>query len=172
MLSRVVVEPHDPSWAGAFEAEAPQLLQALGSNLVACHHIGSTAIPGIYAKPIIDVLVEVVDIDAVDVQAPAMEALGYEAMGECGIAGRRFFRRNNASQVRTHHVHVFAEGTPGATRHIAFRDFMRAHPAHAREYSELKRGLASAHPQDIGQYMAGKDSFIKDMERRALAWCS
>jgi len=162
--------PHDPSWAGAFEAEASRITQALGRNLVVCHHIGSTAIPGIHAKPIIDVLGEVLDLDAVDARAHAMEALGYEAMGEFGIPGRRFFRREDSRKVRTHHVHVFAAGSPSTTRHIAFRDFMRAHPDHAREYSELKRRLARAHPTDIVEYMKGKDAFIKDMERRALAW--
>ena len=100
-----------------------------------------------------------------------MVALGYEAMGEFGIPGRRYFRRSTAQGVKTHQVHVFAADTTKMNRHTAFRDFMRAHPEHAQQYSDLKRRLAAAHPDDIGRYMDGKDAFIKDMERQALIWC-
>ncbi len=155
-----------------FDTESKIVAQALGSNVVAVHHIGSTVIPDIYAKPIIDMLVEVADIDAVDPHNPSMSALGYLAMGEFGIPGRRFFRKDNDAGVRTHHVHVFAACSPEVERHIAFRDFMIEHPESAIRYSDLKREFAAAHSDDIELYMDGKDAFIKEIDRKAVAWRS
>jgi GrpB-like predicted nucleotidyltransferase (UPF0157 family) len=99
-----------------------------------------------------------------------MQSLGYESLGEFGIPGRRYFRRDNAAGERTHQVHAFQGGSPQIPRHVAFRDFLRAHAEVAQQYSDLKRRLAAAHPTDIEAYMDGKDGFIKEMETRALAW--
>ena len=93
---RVQVVTHDPSWRGDFEAEADQIAHALGDIVVLLHHIGSTAIPGIFAKPIIDILLEVNDIARLDNGTPTMEQLGYEAMGEFGISGRRYLASPSA----------------------------------------------------------------------------
>ena len=87
------------------------------------HHIGSTAIPGIFAKPIIDLLLEVGNIGELDDRSSFMGELGYEAMGEFGIPGRRYDRKNNASGIRTHQVHAYESGSPEVERHIAFRDY-------------------------------------------------
>ncbi len=170
MPMKVEVVPHDPNWQTAFEAESQLVAAALGTNLVVIHHIGSTAIPGIHAKPIIDLLVEVRNIQQVDASQFAMEALGYEGLGEFGIPGRRYFRKENSQKVRTHHVHIFEENSPHVVRHLAFRDFMKSHPKEAQQYSDLKRGLAQAHPDNIEAYMDGKEAFIKEMERRAVDW--
>ncbi len=169
-MRRVEVVPHDPRWREAFEAEAAQVAAALGENVVAVHHIGSTAIPDINAKPVIDLLVEVADVSEVDGRSRAMESLGYEVMGEYGIPGRRYFRKDNSEGVRTHHVHTFRAGSAEAERHLAFRDYMIAHPADAQSYSELKRKLAGEHPQSMEGYMDGKDGFIKEIDRRAARW--
>ena len=99
-----------------------------------------------------------------------MESLGYEAMGEYGIPGRRYFRKDNREGVRTHHVHAFRAGSEEAGRHLAFRDYMIAHPLEAQRYSELKRRLAEEHPQSPDGYMDGKDGFIKEIDRRAARW--
>jgi GrpB-like predicted nucleotidyltransferase (UPF0157 family) len=170
MPIQVVIAPHDPRWSEEFRAEAARIAAALGSNAVGVHHIGSTAIPTIGAKPIIDVLVEVVEVAAIDERNGAMEALGYEPRGEFGIPGRRFFRKDDSRGVRTHHVHAFAAGTAEVVRHLAFRDFMRAHPDWARRYDELKRRAAAECDGDIERYMDGKDAFIKETERSAVAW--
>ncbi|HYO63777.1 MAG TPA: GrpB family protein [Pyrinomonadaceae bacterium] len=169
-MKRVEVVPHDPRWRDAFEAEAGRVAAALGENVVAVHHVGSTSIPGIHAKPVIDLLVEVGDINKVDEHGPAMESLGYEVKGEYGIPGRRYFRRDNQEGTRTHHVHAFEAGSAEAERHLAFRDYMIAHPEDARRYSELKRRLAEQHPQNMDAYMDGKDGFIKEIDRRAARW--
>jgi len=169
-MRKVEVVPHNPDWQNEFEAEAKRIAAALGDTVVAIHHIGSTAIHGIYAKPVIDMLVEVRDITEVDEQSSEMERLGYEVMGEFGIEGRRYFRKDNQGGIRTHQIHTFAADSPQAKRHLAFRDFMNAHPEEAQKYSELKRKLATEYPQNIDGYMDGKDKFIKKTDRRAAQW--
>lgn len=169
-MRQVEVVPHNPKWRKAFETEAKRVADALGENVVAIHHIGSTAIPGIYAKPIIDLLVEVKDIVRVDEQSSSMELLGYETMGEFGISGRRYFRKNNEEGIRTHHVHIFRVGSEQVERHLAFRDYMIAHPEDTQRYSELKRRLAEEYPTSIDGYMDGKDGFIKEMDQKAAQW--
>ena len=119
---------HDPAWKGAFEAEAGQIAQALGDMTVELHHIGSTAIPGIYAKAVIDILLVVDNILQLDERATAIEQLGYEGMGEYGIPGRRYFRKSNSSGIRTHQIHSFQTDSAEIERHLAFRDYMIAHP--------------------------------------------
>jgi GrpB-like predicted nucleotidyltransferase (UPF0157 family) len=170
MPMRIVVVPHDSGWHEQFNAEAGQIATALGPNVVAVHHIGSTAIPTIYAKPILDLLVEVAEIENVDDRTEAMHALGYEAMGEFGIVGRRFFRKDDATGTRTHHVHAFTTGSNEVVRHLAFRDYLLACPDWAERYSTLKRELAAIHADDAEGYMDGKDPFIKEVERLALEW--
>jgi len=167
---KVVVVPHDPKWVDRFAIEREMVAQTLGSNVAAIHHIGSTAIPTVYAKPIIDMLIEVENIDEVDAYRPAMEELGYEALGEFGIPGRRYFRKESDAGIRTHHAHAFATGCPEIARHLAFRDFMIAHPDWAARYSDLKQTLATAHLDNIELYMDGKDAFIKEIDRRAAVW--
>jgi GrpB-like predicted nucleotidyltransferase (UPF0157 family) len=169
---RVIVVPYDPQWTEEFARASAEIKTALGDTLLEIHHIGSTAIPGMWAKPVIDLLPVVEDLAALDARAAEMESLGYEVMGEFGIPGRRYFRRDNAAGERTHHVHAFQRGSPHVVRHLAFRDFMRAHPESAREYAELKCRLAAAHPDDIEAYMDGKDAFVKRMEAQAVAWAS
>ncbi|MGK7891381.1 MAG: GrpB family protein [Leptolyngbyaceae cyanobacterium] len=171
-MQKVEVVPHHPAWQQDFAAEARHIAHALGETVVAIHHIGSTAIPGIYAKPIIDFLVEVEAIAQVEPHNGAMIQLGYEVMGEYGISGRRYFRKNNAAGIRTHHVHAFEVGSDQSKRHLAFRDYMRTHPADAQAYSDLKRQLTKAHPTDINAYMDGKDDFIQAMDLKAAAWRS
>ncbi|PSN15176.1 hypothetical protein C7293_08435 [filamentous cyanobacterium CCT1] len=169
-MRQVQVHPPNPQWGKDFAAEAAQIALALGDNVVQIYHIGSTAIPNIYAKPVIDLLVEVNDIDQMDGRNSAMMSLGYEVMGEFGLPGRRYFRKDNAEGDRTRHVHTFQTGSFEIIRHLTFRDFMIAHPNCAQQYSDLKRALAAEYAEDIDGYMDGKDSFVKAMERRALQW--
>lgn len=166
----IIVVPHDVNWAAAFKVASLDVASALGDNLLAIHHIGSTAIPGIHAKPIIDMLPVVADLAAVDTQTLPLAALGYTGRGEFGIPGRRYFVRSDATGARTHQMHVFQRGSAHIGRHLAFRDFLRAHPHVASEYSDLKRRLAAAHSDDIEAYMDGKDGFIKQVEADALCW--
>lgn len=164
----VRVVPWDPAWAAQFEAERERLRHALDGVVVAVHHVGSTAVPGLAAKPILDLLLEVSDLTSLDARAGAVEALGYTAMGEYGIPGRRYFRRDDAQGVRTHHVHAFRACDEHVARHLAFRDHLMAHPAVAREYAALKLALAARHPADSRAYSGAKDAFVREHLTRAL----
>lgn len=171
-MRHVAVTEFDPAWAGRYAAEAAVVQKILGENCTAVYHIGSTAVPGLAAKPIVDILPVVRDIAAVDAENPRFEAAGYEAMGEYGIPGRRYFRKGWGGD-ETVHVHVFGQSSAGEIRrHLAVRDFLRTHPADAAAYGELKIRLARQFPWDIEAYCGGKDAFVKELERRALAWAS
>lgn len=169
-MRKVEVVSHNSSWQDLFEAESKRIADALGTNTVAIHHIGSTAIPNIYAKLIIDLLVEVKNITQVDEQSLVMHSLGYEVMGEFGIPGRRYFRKDSPEGVRTHHIHAFEVGSPQVERHLVFRDYMIAHPEDAQKYSELKRELARKYSNNIDRYMDGKDGFIQEIDNKATQW--
>ena len=165
---KVKVVPHDPAWREAFEAEAAALSSVLGDEALAVHHIGSTAIPGISAKPIVDFLVEVRRIERVDDLSSAMAERGYKAWGEYGLPGRRYFDKRGDRHIC--HVHIYQRGNPEVKRHLAFRDYMISHPEEAKAYGRLKEALAKEFPTDIEAYMDGKDAFIKEAERKALSW--
>ena len=170
----VVVVDHQTTWAAQFEAEAAAIHRALAAEVVYIHHIGSTAVLGLSAKPIIDILPVVRDVSALDgAGGAAMARLGYTARGEYGLAGRRLFVKADP-RTGTHrtHVHAYQVGHPAVARHLAFRDFLRHRPAVAAEYGRLKADLAAQHPEDIEAYMDGKDAFVKAQERQALAWWS
>lgn len=171
-MRKVKVVSYNPAWQEAFKLESQQIAKIIGNDTVAIHHIGSTAIPGIYAKPIIDVLVEVKAIAHVDQHNETFKQLGYAAMGEYGIPGRRYFRKNNELGIPTHHIHIFEVGSEHIERHISFRDYLINHPQEAEAYSNLKRQLAQAYPTNIEAYMDGKDSFIQHIEAKACAWRS
>lgn len=143
---------------------------ALGDTLVRIHHIGSTAISHTKAKPVIDILLEVALLEALDNKSQQLKNLGYEVMGEFGIPGRRYFRKDDATGRRTHQIHSFAVGSQNIVRHIAFRDYLRAHPSIAVEYGELKERLAIENPTDMQAYMDGKDGFVKKQLNLALLW--
>ena len=168
----VVLHPYDPRWADEYLRESAAISEALGESIVSIHHIGSTAIPGIQAKPVIDMLAVTNELAFLDERSDLLQSLGYEALGEFGISGRRYFRKNNSSGVRTHQIHAFQAGSPQIARHLAFRDYLIAQPAFARDYEVLKLRLAAAHPNDMKLYTAGKDSFIQEIDLRAGAWVS
>lgn len=165
-MRNIVVVEYDASWPGLFEAERELLKRALGDVAVDIHHIGSTAVAGLAAKPVIDILVEVTAVDVLDGLSSEMEAIGYEPKGEFGIPGRRYFRKGGDK--RTHQVHAFTRGDFNVTRHIAFRDYLRANPEIAREYGELKRSLAETCDNDLGHYCDGKDAYVKRIEAIAV----
>ncbi|MEZ5987792.1 MAG: GrpB family protein [Planctomycetota bacterium] len=167
----------DPAWPAAFAEEEERLRAWLPADLVGrIEHFGSTAVPGLAAKPIIDVLVEVGDLGATrDRIAPLLEARGYEYLWRPtrGDDGEPFYawfiRRDPVSGRRTHHLHVVE---PGMTEHwdrLRFRDALRADPGLARDYEALKRRLAADHPRDRVAYTEGKAAFIERATRQTRA---
>lgn len=167
MARKVEVTAYNPAWPAMFKGESKLLKSALGRNCMEIFHIGSTAVPGMMAKPIIDILVSVKDLSKVDDAADKMADLGYEALGENGIPGRRFFRKGGEQP--THHVHIFENDDQAQIqRHLAVVEYLCAHERRREEYSELKMYLAEAYPEDINGYMEGKDYFVSQLEQEAL----
>ncbi|MEW4022570.1 bifunctional GNAT family N-acetyltransferase/GrpB family protein [Bacillus sp. YAF8] len=162
------VIPHQPEWKEMFEREKANLLRIFGRALHSVSHIGSTSIPGMAAKPVIDILAEVKEISDADRFSPQLEALGYEAKGENGIEGRRFFQKGGNK--RTHHVHIYETGHPDVGRHLLFRDYLTAKPEKAAQYMKLKNGLAETYPYDMAKYIEGKKDWIKAAEQEAKDW--
>lgn len=169
-MRQVIVTPYQSSWPEAFQQAKEQLETIFGDHLLAIHHIGSTSVPGLSAKPILDILPVVDSLDGIEAFDAAMEQIGYEAKGEFGMPGRRYYRKGGDN--RTHHIHLYADGNPEIMRHVVFRDYLRQHPQEVEAYSTIKERLERQYPEDISAYIAGKDSFVKTMEQRALAWWS
>ena len=162
----IAVVEYDPRWPKSFETENSLLSQKLGKVALRIHHIGSTAVPGLAAKPIIDILVEVASLEELDLLNEEMTALGYEPKGEYGIPGRRYFEKGGDS--RTHHIHAFRSGDFNVTRSIAFRDYLTRNPEVARDYAELKKTVAGTCANDIERYCEGKDAYVKRLEAKAI----
>lgn len=169
LVRKIVVIPYDRSWHELFKLEKERLAEILGEQALSIHHIGSTAIPNIKAKPIIDILVEVKKIETIDEFNDCMIQEGYQPRGENGIPGRRYFIKSKGA-TRTHHVHMFQTGNPEIEHHLNFRDYLIAHPEEAQAYSNLKEELARKFPEYSLNYTAGKDEFIKKIDNKAKTW--
>ncbi len=168
MARSVIIVAYDPGWTARFEAEAALLRSVIGPIALQVHHIGSTAVPGLVAKPIIDILVEVSELKALDAQSPNLSRLGYDARGENGIAGRRYFTKGG--DARTHHLHVYLRDSESVVRHLCVRDFLIAHPLAAAEYAVVKRACAAQFGNDPTAYAGAKDRFLQGFEQQALRW--
>lgn len=166
---KIIVTEYDKNWVTLFEAEAEKIREVFQDELVDIHHIGSTSVPNLKAKPIIDMMPVVKEIARVDLHNEAMIKLGYEPLGEFGIRGRRYFRKGGEN--RTHHIHMFqVDNLLAIERHLAVRDYLRLNKEIANEYGELKAKLAKQFPLDNEGYCDGKDDFVQNLEQRALAW--
>ena len=164
----IEVLPYDPNWPTHFMQEADEIKSIFTTNFSAIHHIGSTAIINMPAKPTIDILLEVHDILLVDHCNYAMQKIGYEAWGEYHIPGRRFFVKGQSK--RTHHVHTFQKGSDDILRHRAFRDYLQANSNDAKKYADLKIKLATQYRNNRRAYVSHKQDFVKDVEKKALEW--
>ncbi|MBN8190829.1 GrpB family protein [Bacillus sp. NTK074B] len=163
----VKVVPHQAAWKEKFEKEKRILNNFLPD--AAIHHIGSTSIQGLNAKPIIDILIEVPDLDGIDDLIDEFNQLDFVSKGENGIPNRRFFYKGEGNE-RAVHLHIFPYGIHHVVRHIAFRDYLREHDVEAQRYGELKSMLAKKFPHDMEDYIQGKDQLVKDLEKKALSW--
>ncbi len=161
----VVVVPYDPAWPAAFARLRDRLAPALGELAVGIEHVGSTAVPGLDAKPIIDVDVVIRHTDDFGAVVERLATLGYEHLGDLGIAGREAFRAT-PDQPR-HHLYVCAAGAPALQAHLALRDALRADPQLATAYAALKRELAERYRDDRDSYAESKSAFIASVLRGA-----
>lgn len=169
MARKIEVVAYRPEWEKFYREEAHKIKVILGKNCLSIYHIGSTAVKGLAAKPILDIMPVVKDISLVDAHNKEFEALGYECMGEFGIPGRRFFKKGG--DLRTHHVHIFEnQNTSAINRHLAVRNYLKSHPAEAAAYGDLKKKLAAQFPFDNDGYCQGKDAFVKELELKSVLW--
>lgn len=166
----VTVCSHDVRWADRFDKERVRLKAALGDRACRIEHIGSTSVPGLAAKPIIDILVGTDDLEALDACNGVMREAGYEVKGEYGLAGRRYFRRNGKQGQRLVHVHAYGLTDPAFHRHLAFRDYLRSHPGEAARYGAHKLALSRTGGPGGQAYQSAKSEMVAAIEARALTW--
>jgi len=166
LQEEVSIVPYDPAWPRMFEEEKKHLLDCLPQDLIQrIEHFGSTAIPGLAAKPIVDVLVEVASLDETKARiAPVLEAQGYDYFwrathGEDGPPFYSWFIKRNSAGVRTHHIHMVESDFEHWDR-LFFRDYLIADPETAKEYETLKYALARNYPNDRAAYTNGKSEFV------------
>ncbi len=167
--SRYSFSEYSPEWPLEFEREGQRLRTLLGDELVAVHHIGSTSVPGLAAKPIIDLLPLVKSIAQFEERTPDLVQAGYRAWGENGLPGRRYFTKDRGDY-RTHNLHFYQADDSDVERHLAFCAYLRQHAEARQEYESLKRAVYARHPANISAYSNGKDAWIKCLEPIALAW--
>ena len=155
----IEVVDYDPSWPRRYEEERDRIAAALGDAVVAIEHVGGTAVPGLPAKPVIDIMVGVADIERAGQAVAGLINLGYQYVPELEsqLPERRYFRRGSPE---THHVHMVPVGSDFWEEHLLFRDYLRGNPQAAEEYGKLKRGLANRFRFDRDAYRAGKVPFI------------
>jgi GrpB-like predicted nucleotidyltransferase (UPF0157 family) len=164
----ITLASYDPEWVDAYEKEEQQIRNAAGEHIEAIEHIGSTSIPGLAAKPIIDIMAGVETLDDADRCIESLQTLGwvYAPEFEESVPHRRYFRKTD-SENHTHHLHMVEMNSDWWTRHIRFRDYLREHPEVARTYEDLKRELAERHRWDVDEYAKAKTDFIRNIEERA-----
>jgi GrpB-like predicted nucleotidyltransferase (UPF0157 family) len=167
-MRKVEVIKYNKKWINSFKTEKIVLNKIFQDNIINIHHIGSTSIPGLSAKPIIDILIEVKDILEVGSKNNEMIKQGYKPYGEYGIKNRRFFSKDRNK--KAYHVHIFQEKDNNIIRHLAFRDYLKHNNFRLKEYEKLKINLAKKYSNDIDSYCKGKDSLIKEIEKEALNW--
>jgi GrpB-like predicted nucleotidyltransferase (UPF0157 family) len=168
---KVELRPHDPQWASNAEAESQALAAVMGSCLLNVQHIGSTAIPDIHAKPVLDLMPVVTCLAELDDRRQQIEGLGYEWWGELGLPGRRYCSKSDPDTGRRLvQLHCYAQGSQEITRHLAFRDYLRRHPDVARAYDREKIRCRALHPDDSHAYGDCKGQWIETAEAEALTW--
>jgi GrpB-like predicted nucleotidyltransferase (UPF0157 family) len=167
----VAIVPYDPLWPNRFAAWRERLADAIGGPALRVEHIGSTAVPGLAAKPVVDIQVSVPDVADEDSYVRAIESLGFGLRYRNEDRGWRYFRPPPGLP-REAQVHVCSVGSESERLHLVFRDYLRAHPAEVDAYAVAKRSAAARHHEDRIAYTDAKDAFIHPALRRAEAWAS
>lgn len=164
---KVIIAEYSIAWPKLFAAEKTRLQQILPTSAT-IEHIGSTAVPGLAAKPIIDIMVGLSDFSQAEALVPQVQALAYEYVSqfEVEMPFRRYFRKESEG-IRTHQIHMVAFGSEFWQRHLKFRNDLRSHPNTAAEYAVLKHKLAAREWDDVNDYAAAKTEFIRNIEAQA-----
>lgn len=171
--SSVVVLDHEPTWAHAFDAIAAELQLHIGHAVVAIDHIGSTAVPGLAARPVIDVLMRVVELRHIDAAFDAaMAEAGFASPGPATSDHRRFYVHTAGFRGLHAHVYLCPLWQRAAGDHLRFRDYLRGNPSQAGRYGLLKRQLAAAYPHDFETYVSGKADLMHRLLGQARGYYS
>ncbi len=169
MPRTVALVPHTSDWSVRAAALTADIHAAAPGALRAVHHIGSTAVAGLVAKPVIDLLGEVESLVMIETARASLEGLGWRWRGENGVAGRRYLTWDDPETgARAAHLHVHATGDPMIPWHLAFRDRLRAEPETAAAYEAEKRRCAALHPDDSGAYAASKKAWTDGVAEAAV----
>ncbi|MFZ4573207.1 MAG: GrpB family protein [Phycisphaerales bacterium] len=162
---RVVVTDYDPRWPTVFADLRARVAPPLAPITTRIEHVGSTSVPGLAAKPVIDLDIVVRDLIEAERAATVLEALGYTRLGDLGVPDRYAFRAT--PDLPRHNLYVVIDGSLALRNHLALRDTLRAHPIDAAAYGELKKRLASQHPEDVDAYCTAKTEFLLGVLRKA-----
>ncbi|MEK8127658.1 GrpB family protein [Paenibacillus filicis] len=166
-MQQVTVSAYDPLWADQYEAESKQIVQALDGIVIGMEHIGSTAIPGLAAKPVIDMMAGVQLLeDVTDLYKDRLREIGYEFVDHAHFPERRFFRKGQW-RAGTHHLHIYAYGSDHWNNQLLFKQYVTKYPEVLEAYSELKKGLEARHKADRVAYTEAKAPFIEEILRKA-----
>ena len=163
-MRAVKVTEYNKDWPLMYEKEAVKLRKIFRSEIIEIYHIGSTSVDGLIAKPIIDIMPVVRDVNRIDDYNTKMIDIGYEPKGENGLPSRRFFQKGGDE--RTHHIHFYEMGNTEIERHLAFRNYLRTHPDVLKKYGSLKKELSQRFSRDIEAYISGKEQLVSEIEKR------
>lgn len=164
-MPAIEVHDYDPQWTAFFEQMYARLWPVVADIAVSIEHVGSTSVPGLAAKPIIDIDIVVPSTKEVPAAIERLAKLGYAHIGDLGVTGREAFR--NPPDPIAHHLYVCPKNTLGLRNHMAVRGFLRLQPGKAHEYGELKKSLAREFPDDLDSYIEGKSEFLSAILRHA-----
>lgn len=164
-MRTIVIVDYDSAWPEIFERLRAKIQAAVDDAALSIEHVGSTAVPGLAAKPVIDIDVVVADRERVVTAIERLATIGYVHRGNLGIEGREAF--SIPAGVPAHHLYVCPQGNLALRNHLAVRNFLRAKPDTARAYGALKKRLAAMFPDDIDKYIAGKTEFLIDLLRQS-----
>lgn len=168
-MRKTKILPWTPEWGKLYHQEEKVLKDVFKDELVNIFHIGSTSIPTIgYAKPIIDILIVVRDIETVDLYNDQLRSIGYDPKGEFGIPGRRYCPKGGDN--RTHHVHIFQAENEEIRKHLNFKEYLLAYPLEAKRYGDLKKTLAKKFPHNTHLYQEGKQLIVNELAEKANVW--
>jgi 2'-5' RNA ligase len=167
-LNPIVIEPYDPKWAQEYERIQNYLATHLGDLAATIHHVGSTSVFGLAAKPIIDIDIEITSYDFFPQMCARLAEAGWRHEGNYGIENREAFKPTKSFDFMTHHLYVCPSNSMELKRHLALRDYLRGNESAVDEYGKLKQRLAAQHGNDIDAYIDGKTAFIEKILEIAL----
>ena len=162
----VVVVDYDKSWSARFEEIRKELADALGGVAIRIEHVGSTSVPGLAAKPIIDIDVVIATREDLPKAIQCLQSIGYVHEGPLGIPDRDAFKYEGKEHLQAHHLYVCPTDSKELYRHVTFRDYLRKNPDAVKQYSDVKKEGANKFPHDIDAYIRYKDACVKDIYAR------